>query len=73
MTMEVRMAEESAIAELLFERQTQRNLLNSLETKRGRTSLPLKQAVLDAEIRTQAQHLLDIETVLAVLRLSQTR
>jgi len=58
---------EVALVELQLERQTQKNRLAALEMERNRTSSTFRQETLDSEIRTQTQHLCNVETVLAAL------
>ncbi len=62
---------EAAIAELQSERQIQRNRLEALETERDLAASPFKRQTLGCKIRTQTQHLFDIETVLDSLRASR--
>jgi hypothetical protein len=58
------MRSDVTIVELQSEREIQRHRLTALETERELTSSPSKRYLLEFQIRTQRQHLFDINAVL---------
>jgi hypothetical protein len=60
------------IAEMEEDRQIQRDRLAALETRRDFASTPGTREMLQFQIRTQSQHLFDIDTVLDARLKSRT-